>query len=316
MEVLAKVLCSWTRTSALALVVVLSTGCAVNRYQAPIGKFRVKVQDGVTVLSDFYNTRNSYERDLYLLGISLDSDLEVGTTDQDGNRTALGSPVFSEESIKARLDALRLVGIYGNRLAELAGSEAPANFQDAATLLGTNLVSLEQTFRTLANNDSTAGSFIGPISRLIGAIGNMILQAQRDRLIVEAVTEATEPVRTILDLVRTDLNTIFSIQVATGQSQIVADLIIYYNDNRTTMSYEERRDFLSTIAGAYEGLQMAVVASPTALIDAISRAHEALIKLANSPRARLDFTEFNDALEEMAARIEVIAGEIRTLRSL
>ena len=120
---------------------------------------------------------------------------------------------------------------------------------------------------------------------------------QNDRLIVEAVMEATEPVRTILNLVRDDFNTILALHVTTGQAQVAADLIMYYNENRRTMSYDERRFLLSETAAAFEGNQIAIVGNPAALVDAIWTAHESLIKVANSPRKPPDFTEFNAALE-------------------
>ena len=152
-------------------------GCAVNRYQAPVTTFRAQTQQTIGVLSDFYSSRNSYEIDAYLQVVAADSKLAVLETDADGKPTPLGRPVFTPASIKARLDALNLIGIYADRLYDVANSTAPTDFQNAATVLGDNLGSLEKTFKTLEGaSDPTANKYVGPISTLIGTIGQMFLE--------------------------------------------------------------------------------------------------------------------------------------------
>src|SRR5688572_11829095 len=121
---------------ALCVAVLAASSCAINRYKVPVGDFRDKTIKSTSVLADFYATRNQYEVDLYLNEVAVDPKLELLAKNPDGTPTPFGKPVFSPESLKARLDALDLVGAYANRLADLAGSDAPAKFKDAATLLG------------------------------------------------------------------------------------------------------------------------------------------------------------------------------------
>src|SRR2546427_11689315 len=129
------------QASAILISVLILSGCAANRYQAPVSTFRDKTQQTISVLSDFYSSRNSYEIDLYLQGVAADSALPVQRVDAKGIPTPLGKPLFSPASIKARLDALNLVGAYAGRLYDLANTDAPSKFQRAETLLGQNLSS-------------------------------------------------------------------------------------------------------------------------------------------------------------------------------
>jgi hypothetical protein len=165
--------------TAVLTVALLTIGCTTNRFNTPLGTFRSDIQAGNAIIGDFYRTRNAYERKLYLLSVFVNKDQEVLFIGSDGP-TPLGSPVFSEDSLKARLDALRLVGVYADRLAELAGSSAPSKFSEASALLGTNLTSLPKQFENLASHntkdtqDTTASKFIEPITNLVRAIGTMI----------------------------------------------------------------------------------------------------------------------------------------------
>src|ERR1700759_3722829 len=100
-----------TILSALCLIACLPVvGCLNNRYIAPVTAFRDSTNQTVSVLGDFYSSRNSYEIELYLSNVASDSKAEVATRNADGTFTPLGRPMFSPQAIKARLDALSLVG--------------------------------------------------------------------------------------------------------------------------------------------------------------------------------------------------------------
>src|SRR5262249_29006415 len=137
-----------TRVVVLGLLYGLSlSACATNGYIAPVTAFQSTTNQTVSVISAFYTSRNSYETHLYLSDIAADPNLAVATIDAAGHPTPLGQPIFSPESIKARLDALSLVGVYASRLYALANTSAPADFATATTALGTSLTSLNTTFQ-------------------------------------------------------------------------------------------------------------------------------------------------------------------------
>ena len=83
----------------------------------------------VAIISDYYETTNDFERDVYLNDCMFNSEREL-LIYENGKPTPLLYGTLSPESIKARADALILIGIYANRLGELAGSDSPQVFRE------------------------------------------------------------------------------------------------------------------------------------------------------------------------------------------
>ncbi len=293
----------------------LLTGCAANRYAAPIGKFRDRTHSTIGVLGEFYDSRNDYELDLYLNSVASDKTQKLQGTDASGQATPLGKPAFSSAAVKARLDALDLVGVYANRLAELAGSPAPARFDDAAALLGTNLASLDTTFKTLAGEkDPTANQFVGPIGNLIGIIGQKLLERKRDQFITEAVHEATPEVRVILNQVKNDMDKIFAPLTEAGEAERLSDLVRAYNTDVGQLSFEQRQDRMKQIKAARKSRSVAMASVPSSLVTHMMEAHEAVVRLAEAKSRKVqDFSAFNDALDMWTTQIQRAAAQIKAL---
>jgi hypothetical protein len=303
---------------ALSCVVLLAVGagCASNRYLAPVTSFRDKTGQTIGVIGDFYSSRNSYELDAYLQTVATDGSLSLATVDSSGQPTPLGKPVFSPASIKARLDALDLIGLYAGKLYDLASTDAPVKFQEAATSLGGNLSSLDKTFKSLQGaNDPTADMYIGPVSQLVRAIGKMFLEHKRDQLIREAVNNGAPVVDKILSLVRDDMDKIFSLEVVTGSNEQLATLTVAYNRDREKLTYEQRVARLKEIKAADAEAADSVGAAPSALVTSMMSAHKALIAAVTSDSKDKisNLAAFSVALDQWATQIQSLSAQVRTL---
>jgi hypothetical protein len=290
--------------------------CAANRYQAPVGSFRDRTEQTISVLSDFYSSRNSYEIDIYLQTVAADDALAVQKVDANGVPTPLGKPIFSPASIKARLDALNLVGVYAGRLSELANSDAPAKFQSAATLLGENLSSLDKTFQALQGSaDPTADKYVGPVNSLVGTIGGMFLEHKRDELVSKAIGDGAPKVDLILSQIRDDLDQVFSAEIITGANERLATLITAYNAERRKLPYEQRVARLSAIKAASAEAAASAGSAPSKVVGAMIDAHKALVQAAiPSKKSNISsLAALNSALERWANQIQSVAGQIRLL---
>jgi hypothetical protein len=306
---------SWNVLFAIIIAATLS-GCVANRYAAPVNTFRDKTQQTIGVLSDFYSTRNSYEIDVYLRAVAADSKLEVLAVDSDGHPTPLGRPVFSPASIKARLDALNLIGIYASRLYDLANTTAPGDFQTAANTLGDNLGSLDKTFQTLAGkSDPTANKYVGPISSLIGTIGQMYLEHKRDEFIRKAVADGAPQVEAILSQMRDDMDNVFSKEVITAAKEKMAILVNSYNEERSKLSFEQRTARLNEIKAASEEAAVSVGSAPASVVTAMMEAHQALVRAATATRQDKpkSLAELNLALEAWTTRIQSLTAQVKLL---
>ena len=133
---------------AFLCVALATAGCGNQRYRELIATFEQSVETTSAAVGTYFSELNEFERELYLQERWLNPELEVAAS--DGNApTPLVTPVFDPDSIKARMEAIRLLGVYGRRLAELAGTEAPAKFASNVEALGGNLSKLANTFGSL-----------------------------------------------------------------------------------------------------------------------------------------------------------------------
>ncbi len=294
---------------------LLSTGCLNNRYVAPVTTFHNSTTQTITTISAFYSSRNSFETAIYLSDLANDPTQPVQTIDAQGRPTPLGTPVFSPASIKARLDALQLVGVYATRLNDLANSSAPADFATQATALGTSLTGLTKTFQDLGANDATASSYVGPIASLVGTIGKMYLQGKRDQLVKEAVHEGGPKVNEILSMIKDDLDKIFTIEVITAANQELAQKIVAYNTDRSTLSLDQRVARLAEIQVAAQTASSATTSAPSLLVASMLSANNALLASANAPKKdkQITLASLNDALSAWTGQIQSLATQIKSL---
>jgi hypothetical protein len=301
-------------TVALSLVIMFCLSACVNaRLDNPIGAFQKSVDESVGVIGKYYEGLNAYERKLYLEDAFLDPKKEILFTDSQGKPTPLTGSTFSAKSIKARLDSLSLVSMYAKRLGELAGSKAPTQFTENTKVLGDNLTKLSDTFKSLTGSDSTASSYIGPISSLVSLVGQIYLEQQRDAALTKAITEGDPLVRNILELLESDLVNVVDSLRKTGEKQLLAELVNNYNEHRMRMTQTERRQALDNINAAAENYSVAVIFNPSSLVSGIVEAHQALVKYAKSPKQSDDFVELVASLEVFTARVDTVAGAISKL---
>lgn len=300
--------------TGVALMCLAASACAARQWAKPIGDFKQSVDASVSVIGAYYEDLNSYERRLYLENAFFNTDEEIGTTDKNGKQTPLAGRVFSAESIKARLDALRLVSTYARRLADLAGSDAPTKFASNADVLGTTLSGLAKTFEGLTGSDSTAKAYIGPVSSLVGLIGRVVLEQRRDAALTLAIHDGDGPVTAILNQFETDLSAVVDPLRKTGEKIVLAELVNDYNVNRKTLSSAERRSRLDRIDTASDAYLKAVASNPGDVVAGLRDAHRAMVKYAGSPRQPADLAEFAAALEVFANRVESAASAVRAIR--
>jgi hypothetical protein len=301
---------------SLSMGWVLLTGCLNNRYITPVTTFHSSTAQTISTISAFYSSRNAYEIQIYLAGVAADSTLAVGTTDASGQPTPLGQPVFSAASIKARLDALSVVATYASRLYDLANTSAPSDFATAGSALGSNLGSLDKTFQTLAGSkDPTANKYVGPISSLIGTIGQLYLNGKRDQMVKDAIQHGGQDVNTILSQIRDDMDNIFSAEIITGANEQLASAVVAYNKDRNGLSYDQRVARLAQIQGLAEAASSATASAPSHLVAAMLDANNALIKSASAPpnSKQSALATLNTALSEWISEIQTVSAEIKPL---
>jgi hypothetical protein len=306
----------FVHAACLFTVLGLVTGCVTANFTQPVASFQKSVNTSSAAIGSYFTNLNEFERQLYLDDLALNPGKKLEATDKNGQPTPLLGQYFQAASIKARMDSLLLLGVYGQRLSELAGSNAPQQFSDNAKALGTSLTDLDKTFSQLAKTpDKSAAAYIGPVSALVGSLGKIYLERQRDQAIIEAVNNGAPAVRTILLLLEQDLVKVIKPLQETGLEQELAERVGYYNEHRDNgIDFKGRVELLTDVHAYATAYEAALAFNPSGLIQSMRQAHDALVKYANAPRTPQNFDELVVALQTFDQSAQEVGKEVELIR--
>lgn len=309
----------------VCVALLLTAGCDNTEYRQQIAIFQQSVGNTRSVVESYYLEMNQFERDVYFLRLELDKDKAMGIKFlKDSHQRVVTEDLvvngpFSNQSIQARLDAISLLGLYGTRLAELAGTKAPAAFASNAAVLGDNIVGLSDTFQKLSGStDPTAAKYIGPVGKLVGIAGRLYLEHKRDKALTAEITAAAPVVADIVKLLNEDFEEVINPQRLTGlQGEIVA-LKIFYNEQRNAAnsSRQTRRALLAEINNLVRNYELLVNAKPQEVLQSLGRANAALQSYATSSHNPQNLGQLVARMQEFSDRAKEVAAAIREIKDI
>jgi hypothetical protein len=317
--------------SLLLLVsVALTTGCDNSEFKKQIGEFQKAINDSQAAVTAYYQSLNQFEKDLYFLQRELDPGKDLAALYYKDNADDKALEItenafyingpFSPKSVQARLDAIKLIGLYGTRLGELAGTDAPAVFKTNAAALGDNIANLGSTFTELAGNgkDKSAANYAGPIGTLVGIVGKMFLEKKRDDALVEAINEATPAITAVTNQLKKDFGDVLLPVNRTGNQLKIAVLIDYYNSQRKIKgsARKDRKALLDEIQGAVRSYELLTTANPQEMIKSMEAANQALLAYANSKRKDSDFIQLVSYIGEFRDQAKNIVNAVQEIREI
>lgn len=312
----------------LLFAVCLTTACDNSAFREQIGEFQKAMNDSRSAVESYYQEMNSFEMDLYLLSRELDSNQRLsfvyGPLAPEEKKPAVDPKAgyvngpFSPNAIQARLDALKLIGLYGTRLAELAGTSAPVQFESASSALGANVANLGETFKKLnGSGDPTALKYAQPVSTLVGIVGRLFIERKRDKDLVEAIRKATPEITEITKQLSLDLDEVISPLRRTGLEQSIGLLTNYYNDEiKKPSTRESRKKLLTEVKGMIRQYELLTTANPQEAVKTMEEANQALLAYANSGRNDTDFIQLVGKIGEFRDRATQIAKAIQEIREI
>lgn len=301
----------------LALLAVLgATGCASPGIRRGVEGYGHAIEEGGEAIGAWFAAINDFERELWFEELALDGSLEVLATDAGGRPTPLLGRRFDAAAIQARRDAVDLLAAHARRLAGLAGSDAPAEFRESAEALGEGVTGLVGTLRSLSGRgDAGAEAYVGPVSSLLGLLGEAVLEARREAALARAVQDGAPAVRAVLDLLERDLGEVVAPLRRTGLHQLLAIRVADYNAQRGKWSAERRRSALKELRLVAARYEEVLAVPPESVVDTIRTAHEALVRFAASPREDEDLDAALETLEDVVRRIDRFAEAVAALRA-
>src|SRR5438093_12354947 len=116
--------------------------CGPSDYRAPISKFQDESTVVIASTRLYVTDLNKVERDHYIQG-QLSEKAQIKLNELEAVQ------IFSQDGLKARLDALDQLALYGDLLNKLANSDAPERIKAEAEGLGDAIKNLSTTVRKL-----------------------------------------------------------------------------------------------------------------------------------------------------------------------
>jgi hypothetical protein len=290
---------------ACAAAALAAAACVTVRpTQQPAADFAAAAAEAQSTLSSYFSALNDYERRLYLADRLYDPALKVSAFATSGGKAREPTPLlaaFKPEAVQARLDALALLAAYGKGLADLSSSDAPSQATGAGAALGQQLAGLGQRL--------SAPDYAGPVAAMVALLGEMSLGQQRDVALRDALERGAPAFRRIVDLLEIDLREAVKDLRSTGADQRLAEAIAWYNGHAGALAQDvaTRRLLLADIEAAARSRQAFAAFDPTRLTQALRDAHEALVRLASSPRAPQNMEQCGAAMKVFAAEVAAAA---------
>ena len=319
-------------TTFLLLLIVFLSACDNAEFRKQIEAFQLAMSDSHTAVEAYYLEMNQFEKDLYLLRRELDAKQDLGvvfaplTPVTPGSSPALLKDAlyingpFSPKSIQARLDAIKLLGLYGNRLAELAGTTAPTVFETESAALGKNIVGLSKTFSDLAGSgrDTTAASFAAPVGKLVGIVGKLFLERKRDKELIAVIKEATPQVTELTTQLMKDFDEVINPQHSSGAKATLALFVNLYNDERETAGSTRagRKKLLAEINDLAHQYELLTTENPQDMVESMEDANQALLAFANSGQKEPDFSRLVARIGEFRNRAKEIVAATKEIRDI
>jgi hypothetical protein len=295
------------------LTIIAVSGCVTAKFTETVASFQENINKSSFIITEYYEKANTFERDVYISECLFNPEKELLLFD-NGSPTPLLHAVLSPESVKARADALVLIGIYANRLSEIAGNDSPEVFRKNSLELGDNLMNLGKSFADLSAGDAEAMQYSGAVSKLIGVLGELYMESSRDIAVETAVNTGAPVVNKILNQLQNDLNDVLIPLQKTGLKQQIVEMSAYYNENRKKLTLTRRRTELHRINKVIAEYNILLYSNPANLIQEMKEVNSALTKYAESSGDLENFSEFVSALDRFNSTVQLFADGIKQFK--
>lgn len=300
----------------LAMVILLailsSVGCGPAGLREPITKFQASSAVVIASTRLYVTDLNQVERDHYV-NVQLSKKAQIKLDELEAVQ------VFSHDGLKARLDALAQLSSYGDLLAKLANSDGPEKAEAEAKNLGESIKNLSTTVNGLTGADDTAfKAAVEPVSIIVGEILNSVLQHKIKEALNKAINEGEVPVNNLIAAIRNDI----AIAYQRKRSSLSDMRVVLVDEYNTEMlkgvgtDSNKLRVFADRIREHENRWEVFASANPEEGLDAMAKAHSALVTYAKSGQKVRDLSSLVSAMEDFASRAKIIGQAVQELREI
>lgn len=299
-------------TLSLLFVTIISVGCEPSGFREPITKFQTASAVVIASTRLYVTELNQAERDHYI-NSQLSKRAQIKLDELEAVQ------VFSHDGLKARLDALAQLARYGDLLSKLANSDAPERAKAEAKNLGDSLKNLSTTVSGLTGTDDSAfKAAVGPVSAIVGEVLNFVLQQKIRDALDKAVDEGETPINHLIGVIRNDITIAYE-RKRNSLSDMRVILVDEYNTEMlkgASADTEKLRILAERIREHENRWEVFASANPEEGLDAMAKAHSALVTYAKSGQEATDLASLVSAMEDFAARAKIIGQAVQELREI
>jgi len=227
---------------------------------------------------------------------------------------------FSEQSLLARIEAMDALVLYGRALAAASATDVGADFKAKALAAGSSFDSALATARQLAGDGNEAKALAGPISAIVGVIGEAVIRDKQAQEIRQAILTAGPSTSKLIAAMRHDLS-VGSLIKGADRRKLLSLAASSYNGRLGTKGFEGKvqEAALAKVAEEYAGLtaDQTTTRKVGDLLEALERANGKLIAYAQSPSGDDRLKALDDALvaiQDLTLRAELIVAELKKVR--
>jgi hypothetical protein len=296
----------------LLAATVFSIACGPSGYVEPIGKFQSSSAVVIAATRLYVSEMNKVERDHYIFSkASKRAQIQLDELE--------AVQVFSRDGLKARLDALDQLAKYGDLLSKLAKSDAAERVQAETKDLGNSISELQTTVNGLTHdNDVNFKNAVGPVTSIVGQILNLVVERRIQKALDEAISKGHAPINNLIRVIGSDIQLAYQ-RKRTALLAVRKALVDEYNlefEKGPGADSEKLRAYAEKIRDHEDRWEVFATANPSEGLDAMAKAHTALVEYAKSAHKINDLASLTSAMEAFAARATSVGQSIQALRQL
>lgn len=296
----------------LLIFALLNGACSRAGFDKPIAKFQaaslVVIESSKTIFSEL----DKVERDQYILE-RLRKREEIQLIELEAKQ------VFTKEAIKVRLDALDQIKRYSELLLDAAKSDSPTKIKTEATNLGDAVKNLAGEAGNLTGVDNKGfQDAVGPVSTIIGSVLNLFVEGKLQEALQKAINDGEKPINTLIQALRSDMQLAYQRRkTALGGMRVLFVQEYKRELDKGSMADAERLKLCADRIIAHEDKwEQLLLLQPEAGLDAMAKAHSALVAYAKSKRKASDFATLVETMEIFSSQALSIGQAINELKKL
>jgi hypothetical protein len=298
------------RLLGIALAVTLLTGCKSAGYRDPISKFQSASSVIIASTRLYVTELNKVERDHYIAG-KLNERVQIRLDELEEVQ------VFSQESLRARLETLDQMVSYGNLLLKLANSEPLERVRAEAQNLGEAIKKNSGMVSGLMRiEDAAFKAAVAPATTIIKEVLDLIAQQKIKHALDKAIKDGEASINKLLAVIGSDITIAYE-RKRNSLSDMRADLVDEYNNEMSKgpdADAERLRLYTERIRAHEDRWETFASANPGDGLDAMAKAHTALVSYAKSGHKAKDLESLVEAMEAFAVRAVNISQAVHALR--